>query len=54
MIFGHLWMKRHGVLLNMINNSIILSPGYCIHLGAPLSSILLKPERIKKIPEVRQ
>ncbi len=36
-------MKKHGVLLDMINNSISFSPGYCLHPGAtsvPVSTTL--------------
>ncbi len=31
MILGRSWMKKHGVLLDMINGSISFSPGYCSH-----------------------
>ena len=30
------WMKKHGVLLDMINNYISFSPRYCSHSGALL------------------
>ena len=54
MILGRPWMKKHGILLDMINNSITFSPGYCTHLGAPLFPIPLKPEGMETIPEARQ
>ena len=39
MIPGRPWMKKHGVLLDIINDSITFSPGYSPHLGAPLFPI---------------
>ena len=54
MILGRLWIKKHGVLFDMINDSIIFSLRYCTHLGAPLSPIPLKPEGIEIILEARQ
>ena len=35
MILGRPWMKKHGVLLDMINDCISFSLGYCSHPGAP-------------------
>ena len=40
MIFGCLWMKKHGVLLDMINNYISFSPGYYSH---PKALLILVP-----------
>ena len=54
MILGHPWMKKHGILLNMINNSITFFPGYYTHLGAPLFPISPKLEGIERIPKARQ
>ena len=54
MILGHSWMKKYGVLLNVIDDCIIFSSRYCIHLGASLSLISPKPEEIETIPEARQ
>ena len=54
MILGRPWMKKHGILLDMINDSITFSPGYCTHLGAPLFPIPPKPEGTETIPEARQ
>ena len=42
MILGRLWMKKHGVLLDIINNSITFFPRYCKHFEALLSLIPLK------------
>ena len=42
MIFDPLWMKKYGVLLDMINESIKFSYGYCTYLKAPLLPILPK------------
>ena len=47
MDFGHPWRKKHEVLLDIINNSIPFFPEYCIHLGALLSFITSKKERIE-------
>lgn len=47
-------MKKHGVLLNMINDSIIFSLGYYTYLGAPLSPIPPKLEGTETIPKARQ
>lgn len=40
MILGRLWMKKNGVLLDMINDSITFSPEYYTHPGAPSFLIL--------------
>lgn len=49
MILGRLWMKKHGVLLDMINNSILFSSGYCSYFGAPLVSVPNMPKNETKI-----
>ena len=36
MILGRPWMKKHRVLLDMINDCISFFLGYCSHPGAPL------------------
>ncbi len=43
MILGRPWMKKYGVLLDMINDCILFSPGYCSHLGAPLVPVPTMP-----------
>ena len=40
-------MKKHEVLLDMINDSITFSSGYCMHLEVLSSSITLKQEGIQ-------
>ena len=47
-------MKKHGILLDMINDFIIFSLGYYTHLGAPLFPIPPKPEGTEIIPKARQ
>ena len=42
MILGRLWMKKYGVLLDMINDSITFFSRYCTYLEAPLLPITLK------------
>ena len=54
MIFGHLYVKKHGVMLNMINNSITFFSGYYTHLEAPLSPISPKSKGTKTIFEAKQ
>ena len=54
MILGRLYMKKNRILLDMINDFITFSLGYCTHLGAPLFLIPSKPEGIETISEVRQ
>ena len=54
MILGRPWMKKYGILLDMINDSITYFPRYCMHLGAPLFPIPPKPEGTETIPEARQ
>ncbi len=52
MIPGRPWMKKHGVLLDIINDSITFSPEYSPHLGTPLFPISFKLiEVTKTIPE---
>ena len=43
MLLGRLWMKKYGVLLDMINNSITFSSRYYIHPGAPSFSLFTMP-----------
>ena len=55
MILGRPWMKKHGVLLDMIHDSITFSPGFCTHLGTSLSPIPPKPiEETKEISEAKE
>ena len=54
-ILGRPWRKKHGALLDMIHDFIIFSPGFCTHLGAPLSPISPKPiEETRTISEAKQ
>ncbi len=43
MIFGRPWMKKYGVLLDMINDYLSFSPGYCSHPGVLLIPIPTVP-----------
>ncbi len=43
MIFGCPWIKKHGVLLDMINNCILFSLEYCSHLKVFLVPIPTMP-----------
>lgn len=47
-------MKKHGVLLNIINNSITFFSGYHIHFRALLFPIPPKSAAIKTILEAKQ
>ena len=47
-------MKKHVILLDIINDSITFSPRYCTHLGAFLFPISPKPEGIETILEAKQ
>ena len=46
-------MKKHGILLDIINDFITFFSKYCTHLGAPLFPISLKLEGTETIPEAR-
>ena len=55
MILGRPWMKKHGVLLDMIHDSITFSLGFYLHLGIFLSLIPPKStEKTKEIFEAKQ
>ena len=41
MILGRPWMKKHGVIIDMTNNSLAFWPGHCTHIGA--TSLLNPP-----------
>ena len=43
MILGRPWMKKHGVIIDMTNNSLAFWPGHCTHIRAtsPLSPLSL-------------
>ena len=53
MIFSYLKMKKHRILLDIINNSIIFSPEYCIYFGVFLFLISSKSKKIKIIFETK-
>lgn len=53
MILGRLWMKKHGVLLDMINNSIIFFLGYWTHFGIPLSPTPPKSKETRIISKAK-
>lgn len=48
-IFSCPWMKKHTVLLNIINNSITFLSKYCTHLEALLISVFIIPTKKTKI-----
>ena len=54
MILGRLWIKKHEILLNIINDFIIFSLGYCMYLGVFLFPIPLKLEGTEIILEARK
>ena len=33
MIFDRPWMKKHGVIIDITNNSLAFLPGHCTHIG---------------------
>lgn len=33
-IFGQLRIKKHGIIINITNDTLALWPGYCIYTGA--------------------
>ncbi len=43
MIFGQPWMKKHGVIINMTNDSLAFWPGHYIQIGATSPIILSLP-----------
>ena len=43
MILGRPWMKKHGVIIDMINDSLAFWPGHCTHIGATSSNTLSQP-----------
>ena len=54
-IFGRSWIKKHGVLLDIIYNFITLSSRFCMHFETFLSFIPFKPiKKTKKIFKAKQ
>lgn len=47
-------MKKHGVLLDIVNNSITFSPEYCMYFGALLFPILRNLEGTKTMSKAKQ
>ena len=39
-ILGRPWMKKHEVIIDMTNNSLVFWPGHCIYIGATFPNIL--------------
>ncbi len=55
MILSYLWIKKHRVLLDIVNNFITFFPeSYCIHLRAFLSSMPWNLERTEIISTTKQ
>ena len=55
MIFQCHWIKKYGVLLDIIHDSIIFFSGFCMYLKNSLSFISSKLiEEIKKISKAKQ
>lgn len=44
-ILGHSWMKKHGVLFDIINNSITFFSGYYTYPETPLFLVLIIPKK---------
>ena len=42
-ILGRPWMKKHGVIIDMINNFLAFWPGYYTYIGAISPTILSQP-----------
>ena len=53
MILDRPKMKKHGVIINMINNSLAFWPGYCTHIGATFPTILSQPRLPPKTIVIR-
>ena len=51
MILGRPWMKKHGVIIDMTNNSLAFWPGHCTHIGA--TSLLSPPSLPTETAAVR-
>lgn len=46
-------MKKHDVIINMTNNSLVFWPGYCTQTGAIFLTILSQPESLTQITAVK-
>ena len=44
MILGRPWMKKHGVIIDMTNDSLAFWPGHCTHIGATSPNTLSQPK----------
>ena len=43
-ILGQTWMKKHRIIIDMTNKSLVFWPGHCIHIGATSPTTLSQPK----------
>ena len=43
MIFGQPWIKKHGVIIDITNDSLAFWPGHCTHIAATSPNTLSQP-----------
>ena len=53
MILCQSWMKKHGVIIDMTNNSLAFRPGHCTNIGATFPNTLSQPRLPAEIAVVR-
>lgn len=53
MILGWLWMKNHGVIIDMTNNAWVFKFSYWIYVDVSFSNILSQPILPSKIAVIR-
>ena len=52
-IYGRLWIKKHKVIIDMINNFLVFWPAYCTHIRVFSSITLSQPTLQIEIAIVR-
>ena len=53
MIFSRPWMKKHGVIIDMTNNSLAFWPGHCTYIEATSPTTLSQPRLPMETAAVR-
>ena len=53
MILGRPWMKKHGVIIDITNDSLAFWPGHCTHIGATSPTTLSQPRLPTETAAVR-
>ncbi len=53
MILGQPWIKKHEIIIDLTNNSLVFWPSYCTHIRATFLITMSQPSSSTEIAVVR-